>query len=77
MLTLTSIKLTINYINYKINCIYELSKLYIKYNKLSIKYNQNIKNKTKNKLRMKAINYASFKLEVKAISSVKKMKTVL
>ena len=37
-------------------------------------YNQYIQNKIKNKLRMKAINYACFKLEEKTTRSVKKNK---
>ena len=38
-------------------------------------YNQYIQNKIKNKLRIKTINYACFKLEEKAIPSVTKKKT--
>ena len=43
-------------------------------NSWCINYNQYIQNKIKNKLRMKAINYACFKLEEKATRSVKKKK---
>ena len=39
-----------------------------------INYNQYIENKIKNKLRMKAINFACFKLEEKTTRSVKKKK---
>ena len=37
-------------------------------------YDQYIQKKIKNKLRMKAVNYACFKLEEKATRSVKKKK---
>lgn len=36
-------------------------------------YNQYNQNKIKNKIRMKAINYASFKLEEKTTRSVEKI----
>ena len=52
MLTLTSIKLTINYINYKINCMYELSKLY----KIQSKHQK------QNKKQIKQITHESNKL---------------
>ena len=40
----------------------------------TINYNQYIQNKIKNKSRMKAIDYASFKLEIKATRKAKKNK---
>ena len=43
-------------------------------NSWCINYNQYIQNKIKNKLHMKAINYAFFKLGEKATRSVKKNK---
>ena len=43
-------------------------------NSRCINYNPDIRNKVKNKLRMKAKNYAYFKLEEKATKSVKKNK---
>ena len=44
-------------------------------NSWCISYNQYIQNKIKNKLCMKAINYASFKLEEKINRSVKQNKS--
>ena len=43
-------------------------------NSCCVNYNQYIQNKIKNKLRMKAINFACFKLEEKTTRSVKKKK---
>ena len=43
-------------------------------NSLCINYNQYIQKKIKDKLHMKAINYACFRLEEKATRSIKKNK---
>ena len=43
-------------------------------NSWCISYNQYIENKIKNKLRIKSINYACFKLEEKALEVLKRVK---
>ena len=51
--------------------VYKEKQVNVNFNLNQINYNQHIKNKIKNKLHMEAINHTSFKLEEKAISSIK------